>query len=112
MIERFITEIDARWPPEEAEKVVLSVIGSTALMLQAKYVRGTKDSDVFRTRAIDDALAERLMTLAGEGTDLHRRHRIYLQLVPSGMSARAAFRGILTNSLSRSGRHPRRCRDA
>ena len=85
MIERFITEIDARWPPEEAEKVVLRVIGSTALMLQAKYVRGTKDSDVFRTSAIDDALAERLMTLAGEVTDLHRRHRIYLQLVPSGI---------------------------
>ncbi len=85
MIERFITEIDARWPPEEAEKVVLRVIGSTALMRQAKYVRGTKDSDVFRTSAIDDALAERLMTLAGEGTDLHRRHRIYLQLVPSGI---------------------------
>ena len=54
-------------------------------MLQGKYVRGTKDSDVFRTGAIDDALAERLVTLAGEGTDLHLRHRIYLQLVPSGI---------------------------
>jgi len=85
VIEAFVREIDARWSPRPAKKIVLRVIGSTALMLQASYVRGTKDSDIFRTGEIDDALAKRLLTLAGEGTDLHLRHRIYLQLVPSAI---------------------------
>jgi len=85
VLEAFISEIDARWASRPAERIVLRVIGSTALMLQANYVRGTKDSDVFRTGEIDDVLATRLLALAGPGTDLHERHHIYLELVPSAI---------------------------
>lgn len=44
--DRFV-EIDRQWPREPARKIRLSFIGCGALMLQANYERGTKDSDVF-----------------------------------------------------------------
>ena len=85
MVEAFLQDLDARWKPVATERIVLRVIGSTALMLQAKYVRGTKDSDVFHTNEIDDDLAKRLLAIAGVGTDVHKRHRLYIQLVRSGL---------------------------
>ena len=45
-IENFIVAIDQAWTGDPGPKILLRVIGSTALMLQADYVRGTKDSDV------------------------------------------------------------------
>ena len=44
-IERFLLDIDAKWP-SGGPKIALRVLGSTALMLQTSYLRGTKDSDV------------------------------------------------------------------
>jgi hypothetical protein len=50
-------------------------------MLQTGYERGTKDSDVLETNAITNAVKERLLALGGEGSDLHRRHRLYVEVV-------------------------------
>lgn len=85
MIERFLEDLDQSWRGPRAPKIPLRVIGSTALMLQTRYVRGTKDSDVLQTAAIDDALKARLLEHAGPSTPLHRRHRIYLDIVCSGI---------------------------
>jgi len=81
VISDFLQAIDAAWQPPEPAPIVLRLIGSTALMLQTDYVRGTKDSDVLETA---DVLAEtrtRLLDLAGPGTQIHRAHRIYIEFV-------------------------------
>jgi hypothetical protein len=54
-------------------------------MLQTGYERGTKDSDVLETAAITVAVKARLLVLGGEGTDLHRRHRLYVEVVGNGI---------------------------
>jgi hypothetical protein len=56
VVRDFFVEIDRLWPQREASgsKVRLSLIGCGALMLQARYVRGTKDSDVFETADLTD----------------------------------------------------------
>jgi hypothetical protein len=47
----------------------LPIIGSAALMLQADYERGTKDSDVLETSELAGATGERLLLLSGKGSD-------------------------------------------
>ena len=39
-------------------------------MLQARYERGTKDSDIFETTDLDVETKPRLLELAGPGTDV------------------------------------------
>jgi hypothetical protein len=80
----FLTELDRLWGPLPSRKLRLSVIGSAALMLQADYERGAKDSDLLETAALDPLTRERLLLLAGPGTKLHARHRMYLEIVSSG----------------------------
>lgn len=84
-IEEFLTEIDRRWTPAAPGKIPLRVIGSAALMLQADYVRGTKDGDVLETEAITPAIKERLFSLAGKNTDLHKRSGMYLDVVTQAL---------------------------
>lgn len=85
LIADFFAEIDRRWPHEPAGKVRLSIIGCGALMLQANYERGTKDSDVFETVELTDAAKQRLVAIAGAGTDLHRRWKLYVDIVANGV---------------------------
>jgi hypothetical protein len=82
MIGDFFRDIDERWKPSGPDKIRL---GSTALMLRSNYDRGTKDSDVLETAQITKAVAEQLRALAGKGTDLHRRHRMYLDIVSAAL---------------------------
>jgi hypothetical protein len=66
-------------------------------MLQTDYERGTKDSDVLETHDVTADVKKRLLDLAGAGTDLHTRHRIYLDVVPNGipfLSQRAVYHGL------------------
>jgi hypothetical protein len=53
-------------------------------MLQSDYTRGTKDSDVIETEALDKATQQALRILAGVDTPIHRRHRLYIDIVRSG----------------------------
>jgi hypothetical protein len=87
VIKDFFTEIDRLWPPEEPphRKARLSILGSGALMLQTSYERGTKDSDVLETTDLSDDVKQRLVALAGAGTELHRRRKLYIDIVRNGI---------------------------
>ena len=52
-IEELLRDVDRAWTPANAHRVTLHVFGSTALMLQADYLRGTSDSDVLETKELD-----------------------------------------------------------
>jgi hypothetical protein len=84
-ISDFLTDIDRRWTAPTPAKTRLPIIGSAALMLQADYQRGTKDSDVLETPELAGATGERLLHLSGKGSDLHKRWRMYLEIVAEAL---------------------------
>lgn len=84
-IEAFLREIDLAWRIPASAKIRLRIIGSTALMLQADYLRGTKDSDVLETDALSKDTQDSLLEIAGPDTVVHRRHNLYLDIVRSGL---------------------------
>src|SRR5688572_7815947 len=83
-IEQFFADLDAAWTPPP-DRLRLPIIGSIALMLQTSYERGTNDGDVLETAALDIDIKARLLALAGPGTDIHRRNRLYLDIVLNGI---------------------------
>lgn len=85
MLERFFTALDKVWQGTSGRKVRLRIIGSTALMLQTTYQRGTKDSDVLETQDLDSETQLLLLAVAGKGSPLHASHRLYLEVVPAGL---------------------------
>lgn len=84
-IEQFLRDLDHEWPLTGRRRIRLTIIGSAALMLQAPYERGTKDSDVLETSAITPVVAQHLTELAGKETRLAKRHRLYIDVVGSGL---------------------------
>jgi len=84
MIEAFLKEVDDAWPDEAPASVTLRIIGSTALMLQTSYRRGTKDSDVLEVE-LEVGVREILLELAGPDTAIARKHRLYVDLVKPGV---------------------------
>lgn len=84
-VRNFFLEVDRLWKPLGPGKIALRVIGSGALLLQTDYQRGTKDGDVLESLALTPDIKERLRTLAGKNTDLHKRTRLYLDIVVSGL---------------------------
>ena len=54
-------------------------------MLLTDYERGTKDSDVLDTIDLTRATRDGLIELAGAGTPLWRRHRVYIEIVANGI---------------------------
>lgn len=54
-------------------------------MLQADYERGTKDSDILEAAEITDPVKEQLLQLGGPGSDMYKRHRVYLEVVRRGI---------------------------
>ena len=85
IVEMFFREIDAGWAWPAPAPIQLRLIGSTALMLQTSYERATKDSDVLETLDLARETKQRLLAVAGPGTDLHRRRRLYLDIVGNGI---------------------------
>ena len=86
MIRSFFTEIDRAWSQGAREdKVRLRIIGCGALILQASYERGTKDGDVFETAELTGTTKQRLLEIAGPGSELHRRNRLYIDIVGNGI---------------------------
>lgn len=85
IIEDFFREVDGRWTWPAPTRIPLRLIGSTALMLQTAYERGTKDSDVLETVDLLPETKDRLLVIAGAGTELHRRRRLYLEIVGNGL---------------------------
>jgi len=80
-VERFLADIDKRWRLPSAGPIALHVIGSAALLLQTDYTRGTKDSDIIRTRDLPPDIEARLVRLAGEDSELGRIHRLRLDFI-------------------------------
>lgn len=83
-VEEFFLEIDRRWKIVDREPITLRVIGSAALMLQTEYGRGTKDSDILEVN-ISSTVKQNLLDLAGKGSELFHRHRMYLDIVQSAL---------------------------
>jgi hypothetical protein len=83
----FFADIDGRWGETPSTPLIpLQLIGSSALMLQEpRYQRGTKDSDVWETGSITPTILEKLVRLAGRNSSIHRRHRMYLDVVRAGL---------------------------
>ena len=67
-VEEFLIAIDQAWTQPSSAKTTLRVIGSTSLLLQTDYVRGTKDSDVLETIDMAPEVKQALLALAGEDT--------------------------------------------
>lgn len=85
LLDEFFLAIDREWARETSTRLRLSVIGSGALMLQADYRRGTKDSDVLETLDLSRDIQNRLVRIAGPGTTLHQRWKLYLDIVANGI---------------------------
>ena len=71
----FLSEIDAR----THEPVELRCLGGFVVTMLYGLARPTADVDVVMIAPGDES--ERLIRLAGKGSELHRRHRVYLDLV-------------------------------
>ncbi len=82
MFEAFFSDLDAAWA---APRLELRLIGSAALMLQTDYRRGTKDSDVLETSALQEADKQRLLKLGGQTSPLFAQHRLYIDIVGNGI---------------------------
>jgi hypothetical protein len=85
VVSDFFADIDRRWVRTGSAKIPLLVLGSAALLLRTDYERGTKDSDVLETARLTADTKSRLLALAGEGTTLHTRHRLYIDIVANGL---------------------------
>jgi hypothetical protein len=83
-LEDFFREIDRARGLHDT-KIELRMLGSTALMLQTDYERGTNDGDVLETASVTGETKSLLLALAGKGTKIHQRHGIYLDIVGSGL---------------------------
>lgn len=80
-IRELLAELDGRWQPVGGEPIRLRIIGSAALMLQAAYERGTKDTDILEAKEITPAVKSQLVALAGPKTRLHEKYRMYVEVV-------------------------------
>ncbi len=81
VIEKYFRELDHEWKSGQEGKITLFVIGSGALFLQTDYERGTKDSDVLETPEISPDVSKRLRALAGRGSPLFKKYRVFLDIV-------------------------------
>lgn len=84
-IKDFLRNIDRGWSENSGSRITLKILGSAALMLQTDYERGTKDSDILETKQLDSLTKERLLTLAGKDSVLHKNHRVYIEILASGI---------------------------
>jgi hypothetical protein len=85
IVEEFLQEIDRRWDLPVEGKIRLQIIGASALNLLTDYDKGTDDADVLESADVTDAIKERLLDIAGKGTDLALRRGMCLQIVPGGV---------------------------
>lgn len=83
--EALLLDLDKLWQGEGKLRIRIRVLGSMSLMLQTDYERGTKDGDILYAHPIDAEIKERLLALGGQGSALAKRHRVYLDIVASGL---------------------------
>lgn len=78
-VEGLLGEVAGAWRHES--RPTFRIIGSTALMLQTDYRRGTNDSDILETTELEGDIQEHLLSLAGAGTASAIRWRLHVQIV-------------------------------
>ncbi len=83
-VKELFEDIDRSWRWPASEPLELPLIGSAALMVLAGYERGTKDTDVLETLDVG-AAKERLLELAGKGTEIATRRLMYIDIVSNGL---------------------------
>jgi len=81
LIKIFLEELDAAWKPLGDEPIRLRLIGSTALMLQTDYERGTKDSDILEAAEITPKVKAQLLKLGGPKSPLDKKYALYVEVV-------------------------------
>lgn len=84
-VEGLFRDLDAAIAPHASARFQLRIVGSTALFAQTDWRRGTKDSDAVHTWDFNPAVHARLIALAGPGSALALRHRVYLEFVGEGL---------------------------
>jgi hypothetical protein len=78
----FLKDIDSRFDGENLKaKIALYVLGGAAAVIAYGSKRGTTDIDAWLE---DTRIRTKLQNLAGEGTDLAKKHQIYFQ--PANMT--------------------------
>lgn len=85
MLDDFLIELDQLWVPLGEEPYPLHLIGSMALFLQSNYRRGTKDNDILEVSSMSQNLTKQLQKIGGQGSRLAKKHRLYLDIVGSGI---------------------------
>lgn len=80
-VEEFLRDLDGRWRLDTGRPLTLRLLGSTALILQTDYARGTKDGDILETPEITPAVSAELLALGGQGTALAKRHNLYVEIL-------------------------------
>lgn len=80
----FFHDLDDSWKSVTSRPIKIQLLGSTALMVQTNYERGTKDTDVLHTSEIG-GVSDQLRELAGKNSKLHKRYQAYLDIVPNGL---------------------------
>ncbi len=80
LVEHFFRDLDHEWKSSQG-KITLLIIGSGALFLQTDYERGTKDSDILETSEISPDVSQQIRALAGRGSPLFKKHRVFLDIV-------------------------------
>jgi hypothetical protein len=91
IVEEFLREIDRRWDRPGQGTIRLRIIGASALNLQTDYDKGTDDADVLETADLAGGVKERLLAIAGKGSELATRRGMYLQIVPGGLLSSRTF---------------------
>lgn len=83
--EALLLELDAQWAARGEPRIRIRILGSLSLMLQTSYDRVTKDGDILFAPPVDGPVKDQLLALGGPGTDLAKRHRVYVDVVNSGI---------------------------
>lgn len=81
MIEDFLKDIDSKWKRKERPPLPFKVIGGASLVLQYDYSRPTKDTDLIEVKELTEDIKKRLKRIAGKDSLLHRKHRLYIDIV-------------------------------
>jgi hypothetical protein len=82
-VHSLLIDIRASWG--RASSPTLDVLGASALVLQQRHHRTTKDADVLRTASLEQADEDHLLGLAGPGRPLALRHQIYVEVLGNGV---------------------------
>lgn len=80
-VDDFFRDLDRSWPLPAGAPITLRLLGSTALILQTSFQRGTKDGDILETDEITVEIESALIAVAGKDSDIHRRNGMYLEFL-------------------------------